>query len=267
MTTLARLCCLSRRDDIAKQLNARINGAVDVDRLELLPRDSMRTFRCLAFVVDLVSISPDEIVMAAASLRAARPGLAVVAFAPGGRDGALMLRSVLRAGMDAVILDTERPPRQQLGTLITEARGAALSRVLHPHLPSQGHARLRRLIEACFYNPARTHSVESIARLLRVNRRTLLHWCQTAGALRPEEIVGWCRLVLAAHMIEYQQQATSIVARELRYSTPSGLRNQLRRYTGMKPTDLREDGVRLLLDRFIDRINGRSLEATLAATL
>jgi transcriptional regulator GlxA family with amidase domain len=85
-------------------------------------------------------------------------------------------------------------------------------------------------------------TVEGLARDLRVHRRTLVNQLRTAGFPPPAGLIGWCRLLVSAHLLDHTERTVGDIARTLHFVSPSHYRGTVARYTGMTPTALRRRG-------------------------
>ncbi|HVE77752.1 MAG TPA: helix-turn-helix domain-containing protein [Gemmatimonadaceae bacterium] len=95
-------------------------------------------------------------------------------------------------------------------------------------------------------------------------RRTFLNRLVDAGCPPPSEIIGWARLLVAAHFIEDPMRRVDRVAVDLDFPSGSALRNMLKRYTGLQPREVREKGgMRCVLEAFRSRF-GQGAQAPMA---
>lgn len=82
-------------------------------------------------------------------------------------------------------------------------------------------------------------SVATAARALGVPVRTLAARHRAAGTLAPGTVISWCRLILAVRMLEDPRRSVEQVAHALGFGDGPGLRNMLRRYTGLRVSEVR----------------------------
>jgi AraC-like DNA-binding protein len=109
---------------------------------------------------------------------------------------------------------------------------------------------LRPLVEYCLYFPHLSTSVPRVAAALGVHRKTLVNLCRRHGLPAPSVVIAWSRLLIVAHLLESQGVVVERIALALEYASATALRNTLRRYTGYRPAELRNDGLALLLRGF-----------------
>lgn len=85
-------------------------------------------------------------------------------------------------------------------------------------------------------------TLRTFAREAGMPERSLRKYCLRYGFPSPQWLIGWSRVLLASHFLDEPGRTVDGIARLLGYSSPSAMRNQLKRYTGFTATDLREHG-------------------------
>jgi AraC-like DNA-binding protein len=85
-------------------------------------------------------------------------------------------------------------------------------------------------------------SVRQLAASLGLPRKTLDRRLARAIALTARELIGWARLIALAIRLESSTMSADSIADELRFASPSAMRNLLQRYAGLTPTELRQRG-------------------------
>lgn len=106
-----------------------------------------------------------------------------------------------------------------------------------PALPREAATLLRYCLEHASESP----TIDDIARALRVHRRTLVNRMQGAHLPPPSELWAWSRVLLAARYLEMPGRSVEWVALTVGYPSANALRNALKKYTGLVPSELRED--------------------------
>jgi AraC-like DNA-binding protein len=101
---------------------------------------------------------------------------------------------------------------------------------------------LHTFFQSCVEHAATGVSVNSVTTRLRRNRKTLSNWLAAAELPPPFRIVGWMRILVAARMLEDTSRSAEKVARELHFVSGTALRNMMRRYLGVGPETLRQNG-------------------------
>jgi AraC-like DNA-binding protein len=85
-------------------------------------------------------------------------------------------------------------------------------------------------------------TVPDLANSCGLPERSLREYCMQHAMLGPQWIVGWARIIVACHYLAESWRTVESIAELLQYPSAVALRNQLRRYTGFRPTELRERG-------------------------
>ncbi len=100
----------------------------------------------------------------------------------------------------------------------------------------------RPLVDFCLQYPQEDHSVEGLGRALGVDRKTLLNHSHRLALPPPSALAMWCRLLLAAALLESTGQSVERVALALDFASPSAFRNACRRYANERPSTWRAPG-------------------------
>ena len=121
------------------------------------------------------------------------------------------------------------------------------------------------IAEAAVRNPG-CHTVQALAARIGVHRQTLPMWCRGATPLSAEELIVWSRLLLLGAALEETGYSVATLAAELRFSSDVGLRNQVKRYTGVTTQEVRAAGFGWLLEEF-DRARMRTARGVVPSEL
>ncbi len=94
-----------------------------------------------------------------------------------------------------------------------------------------------------------TQRVADVADALGYNRKTLVNHCTQAAAPPPQELLAWCRLSVVAELLSTTPRTIESIAFQLDFPSDTALRNMMKRYTGLRATDVRaRGGMRCVLD-------------------
>lgn len=116
---------------------------------------------------------------------------------------------------------------------------------------------LHRMVETVLMRPDRVQTVPDLARELGVHRKTLFNWCERAIFLPPAELIAWSRLMLVAFYLTNSGCTIETIALDLNYPSDNTLRNTMKRYTGLRATEVRKiGGVEAVLDALRNRLDG-----------
>lgn len=100
----------------------------------------------------------------------------------------------------------------------------------------------RDAVQFTIENGDHPRSVRQLAASLGLPRKTLDRRLARTIALTARELLGWARLIALAIRLETSTMSADAIATELRFASPSAMRNLLQRYAGLTPTELRQRG-------------------------
>lgn len=189
---------------------------------------------------------------------AERPRVAIIAYCPAGTQYSSEIRALTAAGVHQFVfagIDDHGATFRELHT--RARRGCAAEWVmqqLRPIVPP----RLHRLVEAVLARPDRVTTLPALAGELGVHRKTLFNWCERAAFLPPAELLAWARLALVAYHLESTGCTIETIALELSYPSDTSLRNTIKRYTGVRASEIRSNGG---VARVLDALRLRLLRA------
>jgi AraC-like DNA-binding protein len=171
-----------------------------------------------------------------------RPQVAIVGLASRTQSHADELLALARAGVHALLFDEDRRwplvARRAILEAATRCRGRGLWDEVAPYTP----ARVRPLVAYGLHHGHESLSVDAAARALGLHRKTLAERCQLSRSLPPQLMLGWCRMMAAAVLLEDRGRLVDHIAHELDFASGTAFRNMLKRYTGLNPNELRAVG-------------------------
>jgi AraC-like DNA-binding protein len=97
----------------------------------------------------------------------------------------------------------------------------------------------RMIIAYCIENARTAPTVAQMAGAIGVSRKTLVNWMRRAHLPPPRATICWCRILLAARLLAASGRSVESVALELGFGSGTELRNMLRRYTHLRPREIR----------------------------
>jgi AraC-like DNA-binding protein len=110
---------------------------------------------------------------------------------------------------------------------------------------------IRDLLPRLLFRTQDNLTPAQVARLCHCHPKTLRVHLRSAGLPSLAKLIVWTRLIRACHLLQDAGRSVESVALALGFASANGFRNQLLRYAGVRPTDLREMGnPRFLLARF-----------------
>jgi AraC-like DNA-binding protein len=133
------------------------------------------------------------------------------------------LRSALRSAVDAAI---------------DQVSAAALAADFETIVPPT----VMPFLRYCLEHARRDITVEEVANAMGVHRKTLVDRLKAARLPSPRAMIGWCRLLMAARMLDDPGRTVEQVALKLDFPSGAALRNMFKRYTGLRTTEVRQNG-------------------------
>ena len=177
--------------------------------------------------VPIVMYLPMSAVVSGAVMEFAKAGVSQLVF-----QGVDDLKASLRSTVDAAL---------------DQVSAAALGVDLEPLIPST----IVPFLRYCLEHARRDITVEEVAAAMGVHRKTLVDRMKAAKLPSPRAMIGWCRLLMAARLLDDPGRTVEQVALKLDFPSGAALRNMFKRYTGLRTTEVRENGgVRCLVHAF-----------------
>lgn len=184
-------------------------------------------------------------------LRDEYPSVPIVMYLPMSAviSGALM--EYAKAGVSQLVFqgvdDLKASLRSALDAAFDQASAVALGADLEPLIPST----IVPFLRYCLEHARRNITVEEVAVAMGVHRKTLVDRLKAARLPSPRAMIGWCRLLVAARMLDDPGRTVEQVALKLDFPSGPALRNMFKRYTGLRTTEVRQNGgMRCLVHAF-----------------
>ena len=196
---------------------------------------------------DVVIIGPRDVEgRSTASLveRIARDwsGIGVVMFFPPRTAPDFSPRSFLLAGAHQLVYEGVNDTALTIAQAVENARRECSADVVFGAIQPLIPPLLQPWAHAVVSSPHRVTSVTTLAADQGVHRKTLVNRCARLGFLSPAALIAWCRLCVVGHQLERTGATVEAIALNLEYPSHTALRNRMKRYTGMKATEVREAG-------------------------
>jgi AraC-like DNA-binding protein len=176
------------------------------------------------------------------TIRDGFPSVPVVAYCALTPDSSRDILALARAGVNDLILrgvdDVGVALRSVIATAQEHCGAKHVLETIAPLVPPSVVPFLRYSLE----HARQAVTVADAASALGVHRKTLVDRLATAGLPTPSAMIAWCRLTLAAQMLEDPARSVEQIALLLDFSSGASLRNMLKRYTGLSPREVRENG-------------------------
>ena len=175
-------------------------------------------------------------------LRDGFPLLPVLAYVSLDRTDGRDLLDVANAGVSGMIVRGVDDVGVALRGALAAAQDDATARRAMAELTAVVPAPARVVVEYCLTHARQGPTVAEVARALGMHRKTLCARLVRSGLPSPQAVIGWCRLLHAARIMEDAGRPLEHIALQLNFSSAASLRNMLARYTGLRPGEVRETG-------------------------
>jgi AraC-like DNA-binding protein len=188
----------------------------------------------------------------------AHSAMAIVGYCHAGYEHSRDILELAAAGAHELIFHGIDDSGVALRSVLSSAAQACAASQIMRAIASDVPAPLLPLFEFCLAYPGRATSVQAVAQVLGVHRKTLVNYCEKASLPPPGQVLSWCRLLLVGHLLETPGRTVEGVALRVEFASATALRNMLRRYTGLRPQEVRErGGLRCVVDAFRRSLSGR----------
>jgi len=152
------------------------------------------------------------------------------------------LLHVARSTVHAILFEEDRRFPLLVRRSLTEAATRHRNEFVWGSIATMTPARVRPIVAYGLKHGHQALTVDGVARALGMHRKTLAERCSIAGTLPPQQVLGWCRLLASAVLLADRRRVVDHIALELDFPSGAAFRNQLKRYTGLSPAELRAKG-------------------------
>jgi AraC-like DNA-binding protein len=201
--------------------------------------ETVSTGRVSAIVAELRDSNGTLTAETIRRLRHDYPTVPVLAYCVAAQPNAADLLAVAQAGVTGLILRGIDDTRAALQLALESAEDACVARLAFSNIAAFVKPQARPIVEYCLAHARHALTVHTVARALGMHRKTLGARLLASRLPSPQAVIGWCRLILAARLMEDAGRSLERIAIELNYPSSAALRNMLARYTGMKVAEVR----------------------------
>jgi len=247
------LVSLSLPEDVVQQLRAVVGQSVSIVAVSSVESaaDALLRSADACLVLAVPNDSADLRVKELAQLRAAFPRVPTLAILIQGTSsyrGALRLGSV---GITEMVEANPELERQALLAAFARCHADGVASRLWEDAAIEVPESMRLLLRSAIRLAHRPVTVVTLASVLGLHERTLRKYCEDRHLTSPQWIIGWARVLVAAHYLDEPARSLTSVAELLSYPSACALRNQLRRYVGVSPSALRASGALRTISIFL----------------
>jgi AraC-like DNA-binding protein len=247
--------------------SARLRDALDRDDLRLVP-SSNDIIECLrgadlpeVLVIGVAALGPRIASAVVREILTSFPHMAIVAYCSSTRDAPPRIGALVAAGVHQLLLFGINDQRVLLRAVIRDARHQRAAETVMAALRSCVPRELHPMVEVTLARPHDVTNVRRLAATLGLHRKTLFNRCSDAAFLSPAALVVWTRLALVAYLLETTRSTVETIAMDLAFPSPTALRNSVKRYTGLRATEIRHNGgLAHVVGRLSARLSARSTQ-------
>lgn len=230
------------RARIASTLRGRGMDVVFVDRIgELVDAVRHATVNVAALIVEVRDADGQPVHEIVGDLGAGGTGTPLVAYCRAGAEQSSDIRALVLAGAHQLLFHGIDDAGIALRNLLEAAQQASVGERAAEELMGVVPEKLAPIVAHVTRYPA-TQRVSEVADALGYHRKTLVNHCAQVDFVSPQELLGWCRLAVAAELMASSSRTVEAIANQLDFSSDTGLRNMMKRYTGLKASEVRERG-------------------------
>jgi AraC-like DNA-binding protein len=232
----------AERARIASTLRARAMEVTFVDRTTELSDAVMQARAPIAaIIVEVRDANGRPVHEIVEDLHAGGTGTPLVAYCRPGAEHSSDIRALVLAGAHQLLFHGIDDAGIALRHILDAAQQASVGERAAEELMHVVPAKLAPIVSHVTRYPA-TQRVSQVADALGYHRRTLVNHCAQAEFLSPHELLCWCRLAVAGELMARSCRTIESIANQLDFSSDTGLRNMMKRYTGLKASEVRERG-------------------------
>jgi AraC-like DNA-binding protein len=176
------------------------------------------------------------------SLRQGFPSVPVVAYLANAAVESRDIVDLVRAGANQLVRYGFDDVGVALRAALSGAWIACTAQMVRGEITPLVPPRVSEIVDHCLDHAGQTLDVRALAAALAVDRRTLVRRLTEAGLPGPQELIGWCRLLLAARLLDDPGRPIEQIALALDFASAPAMRNMLYRYTGLRVYEVRQNG-------------------------
>ena len=232
----------SERARMASALRGRSLEVVFVDRITELSDAVKRTrLPIAAIITEVRDVEGQPVHEIIGDLHAGGTGTPLVAYCRPGAEHSSDIRELVLAGAHQLLFHGVDDAGIALRHILDAAQQASVGERAADQLMHVVPPKLAAFVSHVTRYPA-TQRVSEVAEALGYHRKTLVNHCAQAEFLSPHEVLCWCRLAVAGELMASSCRTIESIAHQLDFPSDTSLRNMMKRYTGLKASEVRERG-------------------------
>ena len=202
-------------------------------------------------VLDMRDAHGDSTLPTVRRIREGFPSVPVVLYIAVSPSVSRDMLEFARAGVNDLVLRDVDDVKVTLRSSLLSAADHCSARTVASEIEPLVPANVAPIIRYCLENGRSALTVEDVAGALNVHRKTLVDRLSAAGLPTPSAIIAWCRLLVSARLLEDPGRSVEQVALLLDFPSGTSMRNMVKRYTGLRTGEVRENGgLRCVLHAF-----------------
>jgi AraC-like DNA-binding protein len=232
----------SERARITSSLRARAMEIVFVDRIaELSEAVKQARLPIAAIIVEVRDADGRAVHEIVHDLHAGGTGTPLVAYCRPGAEHSSDIRALVLAGAHQLLFHGIDDAGIALRFILDAAQQASVGERVAEQLMRVVPPKLAAFVSHVTRYPA-TQRVSDVAESLGYHRKTLVNHCAQVEFLSPHELLCWCRLAVAGELMASSHRTIESISHQLDFPSDTSLRNMMKRYTGLKASEVRERG-------------------------
>jgi AraC-like DNA-binding protein len=232
----------AERARIVSTMRGRAVSVTFVDRIGELTEAVRHERRpILAIITEVRDADGRAVHEVVGGLHAGGAGTPLVGYCRAGAEDSNDIRSLVLAGAHRLVFHGTDDSGIALRNILDAAQQASVGERAAKELMRAVPEKLKTFVSHVTRYPA-TQRVTQVAEALGYHRKTLVNHCTQAEFLSPHELLCWCRLAVAGELMASTCRTIESIALQLEFPSDTSLRNMMKRYTGLKASEVRERG-------------------------
>jgi AraC-like DNA-binding protein len=176
------------------------------------------------------------------SLRLGYPSVPIVAYLASPAVESRDIVDLVRAGASELVRSGFDDVGVVLRAALTSAHVSCTAHLVRREVAQLIPARVSDIVDFCLDHGGHSLNVAQLAHALGIDRRTIVRRLTEAHLPGPQELIGWCRILLAARLLDDPARSIEHIAFALDFPSAGAMRNMVQRYTGLRVHEVRENG-------------------------